>query len=101
MTSPEYYQAEIDRLAAKASAFEVLYLRLKEANQGSNVGIARLSRKCRRLESDLHLERADKNMRLGRLFSEVASLNNKVQRLSLKLMDSWSREEKPLPEKEI
>jgi hypothetical protein len=87
MTNLEYLQ-----LAAKAAEYEALYLRAREASRGHQVGLERVLRRLRRVESELRLERADRMSQLGRLWGENASLRKKVERLSLQLMSYWSQE---------
>ncbi len=91
MNEIEFLQAEIQRLAALASEYELRYYRVLEACRGHQRGLERAVRRANRLESEWALDRASKNGQLGRLWSENASLKNKVERLSLKLMQSWNQ----------
>jgi hypothetical protein len=91
MNEIEFLQAELQRLAALASEYELRYYRTLEACRGHQRGLERAVRRANRLESELALERAMKNGQLGRLWSENASLKNKVERLSLKLMQFWNQ----------
>jgi len=93
MSDVEALQAEVQRLAAEAGEYERLYLRAREACQGHQRGLERALRRAARLESELSLERAAKNAQLGRLWSENASLKNKVERLSLRLIAGWNEEQ--------
>lgn len=90
MNEIEFLQAEIQRLAALAGEYELRYYRTLEACRGHQRGLERAVRRANRLESELALERAMKNGQLGRLWTENASLKNKVERLSLKLMQFWN-----------
>ena len=85
-------QAEVHRLGAKASEYEVLYLRAREASRGHQVGLERVLRRLRRAESELAFERAARKSQVGRLRGENDSLIKKVERLSLQLMSYWSQE---------
>ena len=91
MNEIEFLHAEIQRLAALASEYELRYYRALEACRGHQRGLERAVRRANRLESEWALDRAMKNGQLGRLWSENASLKNKVERLSLKLMQSWNQ----------
>jgi hypothetical protein len=91
MNEIEFLHAEIQRLAALASEYELRYYRALEACRGHQRGLERAVRRARRLESEWSLDRASKNGQLGRLWSENASLKNKVERLSLKLMQFWNQ----------
>jgi hypothetical protein len=90
MRDAERLQAEVQRLAALAGEYELLYRRFQEACRGHQRGLKRALRKVARLESELSLERAAKNAQLGRLLAENASLRNKVERLSLSIISTWS-----------
>lgn len=92
MSEIEFLQSEIQRLAALAGEYELRYYRALEACRGHQRGLERAVRRANRLESELALERAMKNGQLGRLWSENASLKNKVERLSLRLMQSWNQD---------
>jgi hypothetical protein len=91
MSEIEFLQSEIQRLAALAGEYELRYRRAVEACRGHQRGLERALRRGSRLESELALERASNNAQRGRLWSENASLKNKVERLSLKLMQFWSQ----------
>jgi hypothetical protein len=90
MNDVEFLQAEIQRLSAVVGEYERLYLRAKEDCRGHQRGLERAIRKVARLESELRLEHADKSGRLGRLYAENVSLKNKVERLSLSIISTWS-----------
>jgi len=91
MSDIEFLHAEIQRLAALAGEHELRYYRTLESCRGHQRGLERAVRRANRLESELALERASNNAQRGRLWSENASLKNKVERLSLKLMQFWSK----------
>lgn len=92
MTSFEFLQQEVQRLGAEAAEYERLYLRAREAGRGHQIGLRRALVRMRKAESELALERAVKWAEAARLRGEIASLQNKVERLSLKLMSYWSQE---------
>jgi hypothetical protein len=93
MNDVEFLQAEIQRLSAVVGEYERLYLRAKEDCRGHQRGLERALRKVARLESEQRLEYASKNAQLGRLWNENASLKNKVERLSLRLIAGWNEEQ--------
>ena len=95
MSELEFLQAEVQRLAAAAGEYERLYLRAQDACRGHQRGLERALRRAARLDSELRLDRAAKNAQLGRLWSENASLKNKVERLSLRLIAGWNEEQQP------
>jgi len=95
MNDVEFLQAEIQRLSAVVGEYERLYLRAKEDCRGHQRGLERALRKVARLESEQRLEYASKNAQLGRLWNENASLKNKVERLSLRLIAGWNEDQQP------
>jgi hypothetical protein len=95
MTDVEFLQAEVQRLLAVVGEYELLYRRSQEACRGHQRGLERALRREARLESELSLERASKNAQLGRLWAENASLKNKVERLSLRLIAGWNGAKQP------
>jgi hypothetical protein len=95
MNDVEILQAEIQRLSAVVGEYERLYLRAKEDCRGHQRGLERALRKVARLESEQRLEYASKNAQLGRLWNENASLKNKVERLSLRLIAGWQEDQQP------
>jgi hypothetical protein len=95
MNDVEFLQSEIQRLSAVVGEYERLYLRAKEDCRGHQRGLERALRKVARLESEQRLEYASKNAQLGRLWNENASLKNKVERLSLRLIAGWQEDQQP------
>jgi hypothetical protein len=95
MNDVEFLQAEIQRLSAVVGEYERLYLRAKEDCRGHQRGLERALRKVARLESEQRLEYASKTAQLGRLWNENASLKNKVERLSLRLIAGWQEDQQP------
>jgi hypothetical protein len=93
MSDVEFLQAEIQRLSAVVGEYERMYLRAMEACRGHQRGLERALRKVARLESEQRLEYASKNAQLGRLWNENASLKNKVERLSLRLIAGWNEDQ--------
>jgi len=93
MNDVEFLQAEIQRLSVVVGEYERMYLRAMEACRGHQRGLERALRKVARLESEQRLEYASKNAQLGRLWNENASLKNKVERLSLRLIAGWNEDQ--------
>ena len=88
---------ELDEAWAAADEFELLWHRAREGASGARRGIERLQAKIRRLEEQYRsdsLEIASLHSRCHRLAAENKSLQNKVERLSLRLIDSWGKEAK-------
>ena len=88
---------EIDEAWAAADEYELLWHRAREGARGARIGIERLQAKIRRMEEQYRqdrLEIANLWSRNARLEADNRSLQNKVQRLSLRLIDSWGKEAK-------
>ena len=88
---------EIDEAWAAADEYELLWHRAREGARGARIGIARLQARIRRMEEQYRqdrLEIANLWSRNARLEADNRSLQNKVQRLSLRLIDSWGKEAK-------
>ena len=86
---------EIDEAWAAADEYELLWHRAREGAAGARRGIERLQAKIRRLEERYQsdsLEIASLHSQCHRLTIENRSLQNKVERLSLRLIDSWGKE---------
>lgn len=89
--------SELDEAWAAADEYELLWRRAREGAAGARRGIERLQAKIRRLEERYRsdsLEIASLHSRCHRLTVESRSLQNKVERLSLRLIDSWGKEAK-------
>lgn len=87
--------SELDEAWAAADEFELLWHRAREGARGARKGIERLQAKVRRLEEQCRadiLEIASLHSQNHRLTMENRSLQNKVERLSLRLIDSWGKE---------
>ena len=86
---------ELDEAWAAADEFELLWHRAREGAAGARRGIERLQAKIRRLEEQYRQDRLEianlwsKNWRLE---AENKSLQNKIERLSLRLISSWGKE---------
>lgn len=90
-------QNEIDEAWAVADEYELLWHRAREGARGARIGIERLQAKVRRMEEQHRqdrLEIANLWSKNSRLQAENQSLQNKVERLSLRLIDSWGKEAK-------
>lgn len=80
---------------AQHDSYEVLWLRAREAARGAQKGIVRLRAKVRRCGEEyrsLLLEMANVKSKYLRLAAENRSLENKVERLSLRLIELWGKE---------
>lgn len=83
---------ELDEAWAAAEEYELLWHRAREAARGARKGIERLQAKVRRLEEQYRKDRmeiASLWSQNARLESDRRSLENKVQRLSLRLIAEW------------
>jgi len=86
---------ELDEAWAAADEYELLWHRAREGAAGARRGIERLQAKIRRLEERYRgdtLRIADLTSQCHRLTVENRSLKNKVERLSLRVIDLWGRE---------
>lgn len=87
--------SELDEAWASADEFELLWLRAREGARSARKGIERMQARIRRLEERYRsdsLRIAELQSRCHRLTVENRSLENKVERLSLRLIDSWGKE---------
>ena len=87
--------SELDEAWAAADEFELLWLRAREGARSARKGIERMQARIRRLEERYRsdsLRIAELQSRCHRLTVENRSLENKVERLSLRLIDSWGKE---------
>lgn len=80
---------ELDEAWAAADEYELLWHRAREAARGARKGIERLQAKLRRLDGEHRMENAGLRSRVARLEVENRSLQNKVERLSLRLISEW------------
>lgn len=86
---------ELEEAWAAADEYELLWHRAREGARGARKGIERLQARIRRLEEQYRadsLKIAELQSQRHRLTVENRSLQNKVQRLSLRLIDSWGKE---------
>lgn len=87
--------SEIDEAWAAADEYELLWHRAREGARGARKGIERLQAKIRQLTEQYRqdrLEIAGLWSKCWRLEAENKSLQNKIERLSLRLIDSWGKE---------
>lgn len=87
--------SELEEAWAAADEYELLWRRARDGARSARKGIERLQAKVRRLEEQFQsdsLEIADLHSLCHRLTIENRSLKNKVERLSLRLIDSWGKE---------
>lgn len=90
-------QSELDEAWAAADEYELLWLRAREGCRGAQRGLERALARLRREQSragELLLALTQERALRWKAEAEVQSLENKVQRLSLRLMESWSKEAK-------
>lgn len=86
---------ELDEAWAAADEFELLWLRAREGARGARKGLERLQARVRKMAEEyrtLRLELANAWSKSMRLESENRSLKNKVERLSLRIIESWGKE---------
>lgn len=89
--------SELEEAWAAADEFELLWHRAREGARGARVGIERLQARhaVLRLQiDDLQLEVAHERSLRQRAEAERDSLMRKIERLSLRLIDSWGKEAK-------
>lgn len=91
----EQYEDEITRLEDLCDRYELLWRRAADGAASANKGIRRLTERAERLERER--DQAVEQLGYTQLLLDRAALANaeaekKVQRLSLKILDLWSRE---------
>lgn len=87
--------SELDEAWASADEFELLWLRAREGARSARKGIERMQARIRRLEERYRsdsLRIAELQSQCHRLTVENRSLQNKVERLSIRLIASWGKE---------
>lgn len=84
----EELQAEVQRLAALAGHWELMYHRAAAGAQAANVGLRRAQKREYRARIDYILA----NGRAERFERQVAEATKKIERLSLKILELWGRE---------
>jgi hypothetical protein len=88
-------KSELEEAWAAADEFELLWHRAREGSRGAQRGLERAMARYRREKA-----RADENYlaltyeraRRWRAEAEVKSLENKVERLSLRIIELWGKE---------
>jgi predicted RNase H-like nuclease (RuvC/YqgF family) len=80
--------AEVQRMAELAGRYELLWRRTVEGARSANKGLERAQRKAYSLECSLTIAEGE----IERLRHEKSELSKKLERLSLKIMEMWSRE---------
>jgi hypothetical protein len=88
-------QSELDEAWAAADEFELLWHRAREGSRGAQRGLERALARLRRereRNADLLLELAHERTMRAKAEAEVRSLENKVQRLSLRILELWGAE---------
>jgi hypothetical protein len=90
-------KSELEEAWAAADEYELLWLRAREGCRGAQRGLERAVARLRRERErggELLLAITQERALRWKAEAEVQSLQNKVQRLSLRLMESWSKEAK-------
>lgn len=86
---------DIQRLEQLCDYYELQWMRARHGAASANKAIRRLQATVERLRAeldDLREETAIGGLSKSRLLHENQELQKKVQRLSLKILDLWSRE---------
>lgn len=88
-------KSELDEAWAAADEYELLWHRARDGARGAQRGLeralARLRRERTRAE-ELLLEVAHERSMRAKAEAEARSLKNKVQRLSLRVIELWGKE---------
>jgi hypothetical protein len=88
-------KSELDEAWAAADEFELLWHRAREGCRGAQRGLERAAGRLRRereKSEELLLELAHERTMRAKAEAEVCSLQNKVQRLSLRILELWGAE---------
>jgi hypothetical protein len=88
-------QSELDEAWAAADEYELLWHRAREGSRGAQRGLERSRARLRRereRNAELLLELAHERTMRAKAEAEVRSLQNKVQRLSLRILELWGAE---------
>jgi hypothetical protein len=86
----EFLQAEVQRLAAAAARYELLWRRAKDGARAATTGLQRAMQREYRARCDLIIA----NGEVSRLRRENEEQEKKLQRLSLRILSLWGGEEK-------
>jgi len=90
-------KSELEEAWAAADEFELLWHRAREGCRGAQRGLERALARLRRERArsgELLLSLTQERALRWKAEAEARSLENKVQRLSLRLMESWGKEAK-------
>jgi hypothetical protein len=88
-------KSELEEAWAAADEFELLWLRAREGCRGAQRGLERAAGRLRRereKSEELTLELAHERSMRAKAEADARSLENKVQRLSLRILELWSKE---------
>jgi hypothetical protein len=88
-------QTELDAAWAAADEYELLWHRAREGSRGAQRGLERALARLRRereKSEELLLELAHERTMRAKAEAEARSLQNKVQRLSLRILELWGAE---------
>jgi hypothetical protein len=84
----EFLQAEVQRLAAEAAKYELLWRRAKDGARAATTGLQRAVRREYRARCDLIIAGGE----VERLKKENQEQEKKLQRLSLRILSLWGGE---------
>ncbi len=88
-------QSELDEAWAAADEYELLWHRAREGCRGAQRGLERALARLRRersLAGELRLALTQERALRWKAEAEARSLENKVQRLSLRIIELWGKE---------
>jgi hypothetical protein len=86
----EFLQAEVQRLAAEAAKYELLWRRAKDGARAATTGLQRAVRREYRARCDLIIA----NGEVSRLKNQNTEQAKKLERLSLRVLSLWGQEGK-------
>jgi hypothetical protein len=86
----EFLQAEVQRLAAEAAKYELLWRRAKDGARAATTGLQRAARREYRARCDLIIASGE----VARLKNQNTEQAKKLERLSLRVLSLWGQEGK-------
>jgi len=88
-------KSELDEAWAAADEYELLWHRAREGCRGAQRGLERAAGRLRRereRSEELQLDLAHERSMRAKAEAEARSLQNKVERLSLRILELWGAE---------